>query len=106
MSQNAVVKRILNDGMVEVSLMRQMECGLSCNQSCESCGMRPTDELLAVAKDQIGTAVGDIIEVESHAGNPIAIAFAVFALPCVGLVAGYFFGQFVLKLSEAMSLLP
>ena len=34
MSQNAIVKKVVHPGVVEVSLMRQMECGLSCS-SCE-----------------------------------------------------------------------
>ena len=29
MSQNAIVKKVVHPGVVEVSLMRQMECGLS-----------------------------------------------------------------------------
>ena len=28
MSQNAIVKKVVHPGVVEVSLMRQMECGL------------------------------------------------------------------------------
>ena len=47
MSQNAVVKRIVSPGVAEVSLMRQMQCGLNC-KSCEGCAQRPTDELLAL----------------------------------------------------------
>ena len=40
MSQNAIVKKVVQHGVVEVSLMRQMECGLSCS-GCEGCPQKP-----------------------------------------------------------------
>ena len=49
MSQNAIVKKVVHPGVVEVSLMRQMECGLSCS-SCEGCPQRPKEEILALAR--------------------------------------------------------
>lgn len=53
MSQNAIVKKVVHPGVVEVSLMRQMECGLSCS-SCEGCPQRPKEEILALASDPQG----------------------------------------------------
>ena len=44
MVQNAVVKKIIGEGVVEVSLLRQMECGLHCDGACEGCGQKPTEE--------------------------------------------------------------
>ena len=45
MSQNAFVKKRLDGHTVQVSLMRQMECGLSCMGSgvCDHCGMKPQE---------------------------------------------------------------
>ena len=60
MSQNAIVKKVVHPGVVEVSLMRQMECGLSCS-SCEGCPQRPKEEILALASDpQGGAKPGDL----------------------------------------------
>ena len=41
MSQNALVKKVVDAHTVQVSLMRQMECGLSCMGSggCDHCGI-------------------------------------------------------------------
>lgn len=108
MSQNAVIKRIISDGVAQVSLMRQMECGLSCNGSggCESCGMRPKEELLALAYNPIQARTGDIVEVESVAGGAIGIAVLVYLTPCIALAAGYVIGQSLLHMSEAGALIP
>lgn len=111
MSQNAVIKREITAGVVQVSLMRQMECGLSCNGSgsgggCEACGMRPKEELLALAHNPIQAKPGDIVEVESVAGGAIGIAVLVYLIPCITLAAGYLVGQTALNLGEAGALLP
>ena len=88
MVQTAIIKRILSNGVAEVSLMRQLECGLSC-KSCEGCPQRPKDEILALAQNEPGAAVGDVVEVESNSGSTIGIAALVYLVPCVGLILGY-----------------
>ena len=82
MSQNAIVKKVVHPGVVEVSLMRQMECGLSCS-SCEGCPQRPKEEILALAW----------VEVEPASGSAIGFALLVFFLPCVFLLGGYLIGR-------------
>lgn len=73
MSQNAIVKKVVHPGVVEVSLMRQMECGLSCS-SCEGCPQRPKEEILALASDpQGGAKPGDWVEVEPASGSAIGL---------------------------------
>ena len=102
MSQNAVVKRIVSPGVAEVSLMRQMQCGLNC-KSCEGCAQRPTDELLALASNRVGAEKGNIVEVEATAtGGAIGASVVVFVLPCIGLVLGYLAGAWA-GLSEGAS---
>ena len=91
MIQTAVVKRILFSGTAEISLMRQLECGLSC-KSCEGCPQRPTDEILALAENTVGAGPGDVVEVQSNSGNAIGIAALVYLVPCVFLVLGYLLG--------------
>lgn len=103
MVQTAVVKRIASPGVAEVSLMRQMECGLSC-KSCEGCPQKPKDEILALADNTVDAAVGDVVEVESNSGSAIGIAALVYLVPCVGLALGYLLGVW-LGLGEGLCVL-
>ena len=104
MVQNAVVKKRMGQGVVEVSLLRQMECGLHCDGACAGCTQKPKEELLALASDPIGTRPGDLVEVEPAGGHGLALPAMVFGLPCVGLAAGYVLGL-ALGLGEGLSLL-
>ena len=103
MIQTAVVKRILSFGTAEISLMRQLECGLSC-KSCEGCPQKPKDEVLALAENPVDAKPGDVVEVESNAGNAIGIAALVYLVPCVFLVLGYLLGA-GLGVGEGLSVL-
>jgi sigma-E factor negative regulatory protein RseC len=97
MSQNAIVIKIIKDGVAEVSLLRQTDC-----KNCDNCGVcsqKPGSELLALASNEVGAKAGDIVEVDSTAGNSIGIAVIVYVVPCVCLLLGYFLGQ-ALGLSE------
>lgn len=105
MVQNAVVKEIIRDGVVRVSLMRQMECGMHCDGACASCSQKPTEELLAEASNSIGAKPGDIVEVEPTGVGNISVSVIVFVLPCVFLALGYIMGQALLGLGEAAALL-
>ena len=93
MVQNAVVKKIVGDGVAEVSLLRQMECGLHCDGACAGCTQRPKEEILALASNPIGARPGDVVEVEPTGGHNLVTPVVVFLLPCVALVAGYLAGQ-------------
>lgn len=104
MVQNAIVKKVVREGVVQVSLMRQMECGLHCDGACEGCGQRPTQEILALASDPIGSKAGDIVEVEPASGHNIGASVMVFLLPVVGLGAGYVVGQALFHLGEVAAL--
>ena len=88
MIQTAIVKRILASGRAEVSLLRQMECGLGC-KSCEGCPQKPKDELVAIADNGIGAAVGDVVTVQPNHRGASAAAALVWLLPCIGLMLGY-----------------
>ena len=103
MVQKAIVKRILSPGVAEVSLMRQLECGLSC-KSCEGCPQKPVDEITALADNPVGAKVGDVVEVEANAGSSIGIAALVYLLPCVTLILGYLAGS-LFGLPNALCLL-
>lgn len=105
MIQNAIVKQIIRDGVVQVSLLRQMECGLHCDGACEGCSQKPKEEILALASDPLGAKPGDHVEVEPTVGHNIGTSVLVFLLPCVGLGAGYVVGQSVLHLGDVSALL-
>lgn len=103
MQQNAIVKKLVSDRVAQVSLLRQLECGLSC-KSCDGCPQKPKDEILALAENGVGAQVGDIVEVESNAGSAIGIAVLVYLVPCVTLVLGYLAGS-LFGLTEGLCVL-
>lgn len=105
MVQNAIVKEIVSAGVVRVSLMRQLECGMHCDGACAGCTQKPTQEILALASDELGTKTGDFVEVEPTGVGNISISFIVFFLPCVCLGLGYALGQSLLGLDEVAALL-
>ena len=104
MVQNAIVKKIVKDGVAEVSLLRQMECGLHCDGACAGCSAKPPQEILALASNAIGAKPGDFVEVEPAGGRNYSTSVAVFLLPCVGLGLGYGLGMAVLHLGEIAAL--
>ncbi len=104
MVQNAIVKKIVRDGVAEVSLLRQMECGLHCDGACAGCSAKPPQEILALASNGIGAQPGDFVEVEPSDGHNISTSVVVFLLPCLGLALGYVLGLNVLRLGELASM--
>ena len=100
MVQNAIVKKLVSDGVAEVSLLRQMECGLHCDGACAGCGQKPKEEILALASNPVGAKQGDVVEVTPADGRNISTSVIVFLLPCVGLGAGYVLGQSLLGLGD------
>lgn len=104
MVQNAFVKRIISDDVVEVSLLRQMECGLHCDGACEGCSQKPSEDILATASNPIGAELGDLVEVEPTGGLNIGTSVIVFLFPCIGLMLGYILGQSLFSLGEGAAL--
>lgn len=104
MVQNAIVKKIVGEGVAQVSLLRQMECGLHCDGACAGCGQKPKEEILALAANPIGAGPGDHVEVEPADGRNISTSVIAFLLPCVGLGAGYVLGQTLFHLGEIAAL--
>lgn len=93
MTQKAIVKQIQDDGTIQISLMRQMECGLSCN-NCEGCTQKPTSELLATANcTSIPVQPGDLVEVDPAVIGTNLASLLVFVFPCIGFMIGYLLGK-------------
>ena len=93
MVQNAIVKKLVSDGVAEVSLLRQMECGLHCDGACAGCGQKPKEEILALASNPVGAKQGDVVEVTPADGRNISTSV-------MGLGAGYVLGQSLLGLGD------
>lgn len=95
MTQKAIVKAIQDDGTVLVSLLRQMECGLSCD-SCEGCAQKPTDELLATADPSvIEVQPGALVEVRPNTPGAGIVSLLVFVFPCLGFIVGYLLAKMI-----------
>lgn len=95
MIQKAIVKQILDPDTVQISLMRQLECGLSC-KSCDACPQKPADEVLATADNsRVHADTGNVVEVESNTAGVYLASLLVFILPCLGLILGYLLGMCV-----------
>ena len=71
---------------------------------CDHCGMKPQEELLALADDSIGVKPGEFVEVDSQAGGAVGVSMLVFALPIVTLILGYAVGVSLLHLGEGNAL--
>ena len=93
MVQNAIVKKLVGEGVAQVSLLRQMECGLHCDGACAGCGQKPKEEILALASNDVGAVPGSVVEVEPVDGHNISTSVVVFLLPCIGLGLGYVLRQ-------------
>ena len=93
MNQSAIVKKEIREGLAEVSLLRQVECGLSCGGNCASCMQKPQGEILALASNPIGATPGEVVEVAAAEVGGIGPAILVFAVPCICLALGYLLGQ-------------
>lgn len=92
MSQNAVVKEVVSQGVVRVALMGQLECGMGC-EVCHACVSKPTKETSALAVDDLGVRPGDWVEVESNNGGLISTSIIVFLVPGLGLLFGYILAE-------------
>ena len=86
MTQDAVVTKILPEGMAEVAVARTTACGGNCG-SCEACIFQ--SELKTVARNQIGARVGQKVVIESRNSTIFGAAFLVYVMPLILFVAAY-----------------
>lgn len=96
MLQEAIVTKIRDDGLAEVVVERLGICGGDCN-GCEGCKY---DNLMkSVVENPIGADRGQHVYIETPTAGVVKGAFAIYVLPIVLLVAGYFIAA-ALRLSE------
>ena len=78
MTQTAMVRRILPQNRVELSIMRESACGHDCS-SCGGCSMSEKREVTVIANDPIGAHPGDSVIVESSSKRLLGIAALVLS---------------------------
>ena len=86
MTQDAVVTRILPDGMAEVAVQRGTACGGNCG-SCESCIFQ--NEIKTEAKNKVSALPGQKVIIESKSSKVYGAMFFVYVLPFVLFFIGY-----------------
>lgn len=86
MTQDAVVTKILTNGMAEVAVTRGTACGSNCG-NCESCAFQ--NELKAVAKNTVNAVQGEKVVIESVSSRIFSAAFTLYIVPFIALFIGY-----------------
>ena len=86
MTQDAVVTKVLNNGMAEVVVTRGTACGSNCG-NCESCAFQ--NELNAFAKNTINARRGEKVVIESLSSRIFGAAFLLYIVPLIMLFIGY-----------------
>ena len=87
MTQKAVVKKLLTDGLAEIEVQRQSACGHDC-ASCGGCGA-PTERIQAKAVNEAGAEVGEIVTIEGKNKEVFGAALIVYTVPLVLFIALY-----------------
>lgn len=86
MTQEAVVTKLLPNGMAEVAVRRTTACGGNCG-SCESCVFE--NELKTPAVNRIQAKPGHKVLIQSQSSRIFRAAFLVYVLPLLFLLAAY-----------------
>ena len=86
MTQDAVVTKLLPDGMAEVAVARTTACGGSCG-SCESCIFQ--GEIKTLARNLIDAVPGQRVVIASRSAAVFGAAALVYIMPIVLFILGY-----------------
>ncbi len=86
MTQDAVVTKLLPNGMAEVAVARTTACGGSCG-SCESCIFQ--SEIKTLARNLIDAVPGQKVVIESRSAIVFGAAALVYIMPIVLFILGY-----------------
>ena len=87
MTQDAVVTRVLPNGMAEVVVARTTACGSNCG-NCESCIFQ--NELKTLARNRIEARPGQKVVIESKTSTVFGAAALVYVMPVLLFLLGYF----------------
>ena len=100
MTQEAIVTKLLPNGMAEVAVTRTTACGGNCG-SCESCIFQ--SELKTSARNLVDANPGQRVLIESSSSRIYGAALLVYILPLILLLLGFALAT-LLKLSEGAAI--
>ncbi len=86
MTQDAVVTRLLPDGMAEVAVARTTACGGNC-PSCESCIFQ--SEIKTLARNRIEARPGQRVVIATQSKAIFGAAALVYLMPVVLMILSY-----------------
>ena len=86
MTQDAVVTKLLPNGMAEVAVARSTACGGNCGH-CESCVFQ--SEIKTPARNRIGAKPGEKVIIASKSSTVFRAAALVYVLPLLLFLLGY-----------------
>lgn len=86
MTQEAVVTKLLPEGMAEVAVRRTTACGGNCG-SCESCVFE--NQMKTPAANPLNAKPGQKVLIESQSAKVFRAAVLVYILPLVFFLLGY-----------------
>ena len=110
MKAKAIVTEIVSARVAVVSVERRAACD-GCHKNtdgsgCTVCTLAGGNRTAkARARNDVGAAVGDVVEVESRTARVMFYAALVFLLPVLLAAAGYLLGFYVFLLGE-LSIIP
>ena len=87
MTQNAIVDKLLGDGLVRVKVERLSACGKSCASCTGTCADR--NILTVEADNPIGARPGQRVVIESSTKGVLGAALLVYILPILCFLAAY-----------------
>lgn len=87
MTQKAIVKKLLPNGLAEIEVTRQSACGHDCSK-CGGCGT-PTERIGAQAVNRVGAQPGETVTIEGDNKAVYRAAVIVYLLPLVLFFALY-----------------
>jgi len=86
LTQYAIIKKLTGPEKAEVEVLRGTACGDDCG-SCEVCHY--ASKIRVEARNAIGAAVGDKVEIETATSRVLGAAVLVYVVPFVLFFIGY-----------------
>lgn len=86
MTQDAVVTKVMPNGMAEVAVTRGTACGSNC-ASCEACMFQ--NEIKAFAKNTVNARPGEKVVIESRSSRIFGAAILLYIVPLILFLVGY-----------------
>lgn len=103
MEQMVLVRRVLDSGDAEVTVVRQSACSGDCHR-CAGCGAA-TETLILRAKNPINAKAGDVVKIESDSTPVLKAAALLYLFPLALFLIGYLLGEHFWERGILISLL-